>query len=149
MSAENQNPGLGDEIGDGISGLLGPAALERLFLAAAGPGAASSGKASFQVGGALSYSHTDHDVKTLITSTADLNSNDDMELTANITEELTLTAASKGEPEQPRSASQNAVPGPKGKTGVATPGSADKSLSTAIIVGNENNAAARHHRGGR
>ena len=34
------------------------------------------------VGGALAFSFTDHNVKTLITSTADLNSNDDMELTS-------------------------------------------------------------------
>ena len=39
-------------------------------------------------------------MKTLITSTADLNSNDDMELTSGITEKLTITAESTGE-EQP------------------------------------------------
>ncbi|MDB5862130.1 MAG: repeat-containing protein, partial [Ramlibacter sp.] len=92
----------------------------------------ANGKASLQVAGALAFSYTDHDVKTLIKGTADLNSNDDMELTSGITEKLTISAESTGE-EQPGKKDD------KGKAAANT--SADNSISAAIAVGVVNNAS--------
>ena len=94
----------------------------------------ANGNASIQIGGALAFSFTDHKVQTLIKGSANLDSNDDMELTANITEELKLKAESTGEAQ-------------KGKTDPVTKQpaantSADTSVSVAIIVGVENNDAS-------
>src|SRR5205814_2368346 len=63
-------------------------------------GGAGADKTTLQLAGAFAFSYTDHKAKTLITGTADLNSNDDMELTSGISEELKLTAEATGE-EQP------------------------------------------------
>jgi hypothetical protein len=85
-----------------------------------------------QFGGAFTISFTDHKVETLITSTADLDSNDDMELTSNITEKLSLTAESETEPQ----------PGEKDAKGnPETSTSAENSASVAMVFGNENNSA--------
>ncbi|MEY2518222.1 MAG: large repetitive protein, partial [bacterium] len=92
----------------------------------------AGGEATLQVAGALAFSYTDHKVKTLITSTADMNSNDDMELTSAIVEELKITAESTGEEQ----------PGKKDKKGNATPNtSAKNAISVAIAVGIENNSS--------
>src|SRR5439155_5582660 len=118
-----------------VSDVLGKSAFETITselvnkYSTASPSAATQAK--FQFGGAFAFSYTDHNVETLITSTADLNSNDDMELTSNITEELSLTAESDTKPQ----------PGKKDKTTkeVAPNTSADNSASVAIVVGIENN----------
>src|SRR5436190_1802520 len=111
-------------------------ALSRTRPAAGSPGSSSGGsgaqtnQASFQLAGAFAFSYTDHDTRTEITSTADLNSNDDMELTSNINEQLSLTAESTGEEQ----------PGKKDAKGVAAPNtSAKNSISAAIVVGIVNN----------
>ncbi|MES2099191.1 MAG: hypothetical protein V4569_05175, partial [Pseudomonadota bacterium] len=86
---------------------------------------------------------------TLIKSTADLNSNDDMELTSGVVESLKLTAESTGE----------AQPGKKDKNTKVTIGShrankpientsADTAVSAAIIVGIENNSSQALVEGG-
>ncbi|MES2101762.1 MAG: LEPR-XLL domain-containing protein, partial [Pseudomonadota bacterium] len=54
---------------------------DKLNEAASATQTTGSEKASLQLAGAFAFSYTDHDAKTLIKSTADLNSNDDMELT--------------------------------------------------------------------
>ena len=78
----------------------------------------------------MAFTFADHDVTTLITRTANLDSNDDMELTSAITQELKVTAESTGE----------AQPGKKDKTGTAQANtSADNSASVAITVGVINN----------
>ena len=97
----------------------------------------SNAKASLQIGGGLAFSYTDHNVRTWITNTADLNSNDDMELTSGITEELTLKAESSGE-EQPgkkKKTAKNLFGGDEREANT----SADSSVSLAIIVGIQNN----------
>ena len=100
----------------------------------------AGGAANLQVAGALAFSYTDHDAKTLITSTADLNSNDDMELTSGITQNLKITAESTGEAQK----------GKKDKvTKKAAPGkAADTAVSAAIVVGVQNNASQAIVEGG-
>src|SRR5206468_10075870 len=94
-------------------------------------GANANDKASIQIGGGIAFSYTDHNVRTWITNTADLNSNDDMELTSAIVENLTLKAESSGE-EQPGKKDK--------KTGKEAPNtSADNSISLAIVIGVMNN----------
>ena len=92
----------------------------------------ANAKASLQVGGALAFSYTDHETKTLIKGTADLNSADDMELTSDITERLQLSAQSNTE----------AQAGKKGFDNKPAPNtSADNSISVAATIGVQNNAA--------
>jgi hypothetical protein len=92
----------------------------------------ANGKSSLQVAGGLAFAYTDHNVNTLITGTADLNSNDDMELTSAITESLSISAESTGE----------AHPGKKDTSGKAQPNtSADSSISAAIAIGIINNTS--------
>ncbi|HEY9239052.1 MAG TPA: hypothetical protein VIP10_09480, partial [Burkholderiaceae bacterium] len=96
-----------------------------------GPNQQSS-QAAVQIGGAFAFSYTDHKTLTLVKRTADLNSNDDMEITSNITERLNLTAESTTEPQEGR----------KDAAGKATEDtSADVSVSVAITVGIVNNSA--------
>ncbi|MGH6643642.1 MAG: hypothetical protein ACRED3_13205, partial [Bradyrhizobium sp.] len=127
----------------GVSDVLGKSAFENITskmvdqYSSASPSAATQAK--FQFGGAFAFSYTDHNVQTLITSTADLNSNDDMELTSNITEMLSLTAESD-------TAAQE---GKKDDSGNPTPDtSAENSASVAIVVGVENNKARAIVEGG-
>ncbi|MFN5950806.1 MAG: hypothetical protein ACK43N_20110, partial [Pirellulaceae bacterium] len=85
----------------------------------------ANGKSALQVGGGLAFIYTDHDVKTTIKGTADLNSNDDMELTSAITQAFSVSAEGTGE----------AQPGKKDKQGAAAPNtSADSSVATGISV---------------
>ncbi|HND51825.1 MAG TPA: hypothetical protein PLV92_05495, partial [Pirellulaceae bacterium] len=85
-------------------------------------------KSALQVGGALAFSFTDHHTETLITGTADLNSNDDMELTSNVIEHLTINAESSTEEQ-------------KDAQGNSTGTAAANSLSAAIVVGVAKNDA--------
>ncbi|MEO6651268.1 MAG: hypothetical protein ABIP17_01255, partial [Ilumatobacteraceae bacterium] len=92
----------------------------------------SNAKASIQIGGALAFSYTRHSVRTWITNTADLNSNDDLEVVSDIQQSLTLKAESSGE-EQPGKKDA------KGKPAANT--SADSSISLAIVIGVQNNTS--------
>ncbi|MFL6013428.1 MAG: hypothetical protein ACJ74P_03940, partial [Gaiellaceae bacterium] len=90
----------------------------------------ANAQAKIQLGGGIAFSYTDHNVLTWITNTADLNSNDDMELTSAIVEELTLSAESSGEEQ----------PGKKDANGKATPNtSAKNAVSLGIVIGVQNN----------
>ena len=98
--------------------------------------AGANARGSLQVGGALAFSYTSHSTKTLITGTADLNSNDDMELTSFINENLQINAESSTEEQKKQ------VKGADGKmTEQSTGTAAPNSLSAALLVGIENNSA--------
>ncbi len=86
----------------------------------------------------MAFSYTDHDAKTLITSTADLNSNDDMELTSAITQNLKITAESNGEP----------TPAKRFGTKKVSNQAVDNSISAAIVVGIQNNESRAIVEGG-
>src|SRR5262249_29372639 len=105
----------------------------------------AGGKATLQLAGAFAFSYTDHDVKTLIKSTADLNSNDDMELTSAINEELALSAESTGEEQPgktlPTIGSPRKTSGQNPRARKAPNTSADTAVSAAIVIGVENNAS--------
>ena len=94
------------------------------------------GKAAIQVAGAFAFSFTDHDVKTLITSTADLNSNDDMELTSRRSPRSSRSRA-ESTARSSRARRTHAERRPRDASNT----SADNSISAAIVVGIENNAS--------
>ena len=98
-----------------------------------GGGGANAG-ATIQIGGAVAFSYTDHNVRTWITNTADLNSNDDMELTS---------AHRRGaEPHAPSTATEAQQGKQNAKTGLRAPNtSADNAISLAISIGVMNNTS--------
>ena len=97
------------------------------------PAKGADGKPAIQLAGAFAFSFTDHNVRTWITNTADMNSNDDMELTSGIVEELSLRAESTGE------AQNGKLNKTTGKRAPNT--SADTSVSLAIAIGVMNNTS--------
>ena len=117
-----------------VQDVTGKSPFDHLFDKAAGyfnSNNASSGALPVQVAGAVAFSYTDHETKTLITGTADLNSNDDMELTSNITQNLKITAE----------ATTDEDPSQKDAQGRQTHDSGSASISAAIVVGVESNQA--------
>src|SRR4051794_41855555 len=99
----------------------------------------AGGKATLQLAGAFAFSYTDHDVKTLIKSTADLNSNDDMEFTSGITEKLQLNAEITGEKQpgkiKPTIGSHRTQAGQKPPVRREPNTTADPSIRAAMVVG--------------
>ncbi|MCA1656956.1 MAG: hypothetical protein LC713_04500, partial [Actinobacteria bacterium] len=95
-------------------------------------GANASPPGAIQIGGAIAFSYTDHNVRTWVTNTADLNSNDDDEITSGIIEELGLSALSTGEKQKAKLGKKG---NPKQNESAAT------AVSLAIVIGDENNTS--------
>jgi hypothetical protein len=112
----------------------------------------ANGNATLQVAGGVAFSYTEHDVQTIISGTADLNSNDDMELTSAINESLSISAESDGATQKDKKKKYEKK-GADGKVVTDSSGnavmeerkvrnaSAKDSVSAAIAVGIVNNTS--------
>ena len=102
--------------------------------------AGGAGAGPLRVAGALAFSFTDHDVNTHILGTADLNSTDDMELRAELIQEVQINATSTIGPasEEPQ---PFIGPLPAGAKRHMVRSAAPNSVSAAVIIGVLNNTA--------
>lgn len=121
----------------------GSSLFERLFGAitekyGAKSDSGGAGAGPLRVAGALAFSCTDHDVNTHILGTSDLNSNDDMELRAELIQEIQINAESiVGEAES----APFIGPLPQGATRKNVSDAAPNSVSLAVVIGVQNNTA--------